>query len=87
MTEHDCQEMLGQLSEYLDGEATAVVCEEIERHLENCADCRVVVDTLQKTILLYRGLPQPSLPDPLRLKLYHTLDIETVVPATVRSDG
>ncbi|OQY26240.1 MAG: hypothetical protein B6I38_11685, partial [Anaerolineaceae bacterium 4572_5.1] len=30
------------------------LCEEIESHLADCEDCKVVVDTLEKTVYLYR---------------------------------
>lgn len=76
MEHQDCRHLLGDLSEYLDGEASAAVCAEIERHLTDCADCRVVVDTLRKTVLLYRHQPQPTLPDQVRARLYRALDLE-----------
>ena len=50
-----CRELLGSLSDYVDGAADAVLCAEIERHLEGCDNCRVVVDTLGRTVSLYRG--------------------------------
>ena len=56
MAEHDhnrdCRRMLGELSKYLDGEASEELCAEIEQHMANCEDCRIVVDTLGKTVLL-----------------------------------
>jgi predicted anti-sigma-YlaC factor YlaD len=74
--EHDgCKHLLGDLSEYLDGEASAEICAEIEGHMDGCDDCRVVIDTLNKTIVLYRTLPQPDLPDGVRQRLYKALDL------------
>ena len=70
-----CQHLLEHMSDYLDGEAPAELCAEIERHLAGCADCRVVVDTLRKTITLYHELPRPELPPEARLRLYHALDL------------
>ena len=54
MNRHECQHLLGQLSDYVDGELEQTMCEEIERHLADCQNCRVVVDTLSKTVALYR---------------------------------
>ena len=71
-----CQDFLQDLSLYIDREASARLCEEIERHLAECADCRVVVNTLQRTISLYRALPQPEMPERLRERLYHTFHLE-----------
>lgn len=72
----NCRHLLGDLSDYLDGQAPEAICAEIERHMAGCEDCRVVVDTLHKTVLLYRGLPQPSLPESAREQLYRALDLE-----------
>ena len=82
MAESKCQhELLDNISEYLDGEASADLCAEIERHLAGCDDCRVVVDTLRKTITLYHELPQPELPPEARLRLYKLLDLSEFLPA------
>lgn len=79
MAEHDhnrdCRRMLGELSKYLDGEASEELCAEIEQHMANCEDCRIVVDTLGKTVLLYRDLPQPTMPAEARERLYQSLDL------------
>lgn len=72
----DCHYLLADLSDYLDGEASAEVCAEIERHLAECENCRVVVNTLEKTITLYRELPQPEMPDAVRQRLYRRLNLE-----------
>lgn len=71
-----CRDMLGDLSAYLDGEASDEICAEIERHMAGCEDCRIVVDTLRKTVFLYRDLPRPELPDDARQRLYQALDLE-----------
>lgn len=71
-----CAHLLADLSEYLDGDAAAEVCAEIERHLAACADCRVVVDTLSKTVALYHILPQPELPAATRTRLFAALNLD-----------
>ncbi|MFN2179163.1 MAG: anti-sigma factor family protein [Candidatus Promineifilaceae bacterium] len=78
MHEHkkDCQLLLEDLSIYLEGEASDAVCAEIEHHLRECDDCRVVVDTLNQTLHLYHTLPQPDMPEDLRERLYKSLDLE-----------
>jgi hypothetical protein len=50
-----CEEVLEQLSDYLDEDARAELCEAIEQHLSRCHDCQVEVDTIKKTILLYQA--------------------------------
>ncbi len=75
MQHEGCGELLGELSQYLDGEASEQVCTEIERHIASCEDCRVVVDTLRKTIELYHHLPRPALSAEAQERLYRSLDL------------
>ena len=58
----DCNEVLGQLSDYLDSEARAELCHAIEEHLARCHDCKVEVDTVRKTILLYQNESKAPIP-------------------------
>ena len=51
----DCTEVLEQLSDYLDAEARAELCRQIDAHLARCSRCQVHVDTVRKTILLYHN--------------------------------
>jgi predicted anti-sigma-YlaC factor YlaD len=76
MDDQGCGALLDELSLFLDGEATEALCAEIEHHMAGCEDCRVVVDTLRKTLLLYRNLPAPNLPDEARQRLYRSVDLE-----------
>ncbi|MCX8061858.1 MAG: zf-HC2 domain-containing protein [Anaerolineales bacterium] len=80
MTAHrpSCREMLGSLSEYLDGELEAELCAAIESHLSECENCRIVVDTLRKTITLYHQHAEedPQLPAEVRLRLFKRLNLE-----------
>ncbi len=73
-----CREMLGSLSDYLDGEAEAEICAAIESHLAECENCRIVVDTLRKTIILYhqQAEEEPLLPQDVRSRLFKRLNLE-----------
>ena len=75
MTHQDCRELLGDLSAFLDGEASAEICAEIRRHMADCRKCRVVVDTLRKTVTLFHTVPQPEMPEKTRERLYKVLDL------------
>jgi predicted anti-sigma-YlaC factor YlaD len=50
-----CKELLETLSDYVDGSLEEQLCKEIEQHMAECENCRVVIDTLKKTVSLYRG--------------------------------
>ncbi|MBI5961052.1 MAG: zf-HC2 domain-containing protein [Chloroflexi bacterium] len=71
-----CRRYLGSLSDYADGALTDELCAEIEAHMEGCENCRVVVNTLTKTILLYRQSPAPDMPDAVKERLYKVLHLE-----------
>lgn len=77
--EHDhraCQEILDHISDYLDGELEAALCAELEAHLSGCHNCRVLVDTVRKTITLYHAQPPAELPSDVEGRLYRVLKIE-----------
>jgi anti-sigma factor RsiW len=67
---------LGELSDYVDGELEAALCAELEAHLADCPDCRVMVDTLRKTIVLYRSQAQADLPSDVQARLYKVLELD-----------
>ena len=71
-----CHQYLELLSDYADGELSEELCRELETHMETCENCRVVVDTLNKTILLYQQLPEPALPEDVKLRLHKVLKLD-----------
>ncbi len=76
MKEHEsCSELVYSLSEYVDGTLDERLCAELERHMQDCQNCRVVVNTLRKTIELYRTSPAEDMPDDVRSRLYACLDL------------
>ncbi len=71
-----CQEIKQQLSDYLDGELDPAVCAELEQHLRGCDNCRVMVDTLHKTILLYREYSRTPPPAGVHERLVRVLKLD-----------
>ena len=81
MSEHvhtpQCRQLLGSLSEYIDGELEAELCSQIEEHLKDCDNCRVVINTLRKTVELYEQTAEPAgLPDAVRDRLFLKLELK-----------
>jgi anti-sigma factor RsiW len=77
----ECRKLLKDLSDYVDGDLDETLCVEIERHMDECDNCRVVVDTLRKTVLLYRDLPAEPMPPEAEARLFRCLDLEAFVGA------
>jgi anti-sigma factor RsiW len=68
-----CEEVIRQLSEYIDGELDVVLVKELSVHLDRCEDCRIVVDTCRKTIEIYCNTEPLPLPDDVRERLERAL--------------
>jgi anti-sigma factor RsiW len=74
--EHDtCRDLLSDLSAYIDGELEEALCVEIEQHMAECENCRMVVDTLRKTVLLYHSLPAEPIPGDVEARLFRRLQL------------
>lgn len=72
---------LHELSEFIDGELAPEVCAELEQHMAGCENCRVVVDTLRRTVSLYRTLPtDPALPPEVEERLWRRFDMADLLP-------
>jgi len=69
----DCEELLSGISDYIDGTASKELCAELQHHMEGCENCRVVVDTIQKTVHLYKGDQEVDLPEGFQARLHGTL--------------
>jgi predicted anti-sigma-YlaC factor YlaD len=73
----ECRQLLGSLSDYIDGDLEQVLCDEIEQHMGECDNCRIVIDTLRKTIELYQITSSPpTVPEDVRKRLFHRLDLD-----------
>ena len=51
----ECDDVRDQLADFLDEDAVAELCREIEAHMKHCPNCRVYVDTIRKTVVLYQA--------------------------------
>jgi anti-sigma factor RsiW len=73
-----CKSLLGFLSDFVDGSLSEELCQEIEFHAAGCEHCRIVVDTLRKTISLYHAsASEPAeIPGEIRSQLFKTLNLE-----------
>lgn len=67
------------LAQYLDGEAGTDLCAAIEKHLQECDACHVIVHTTQRTVSLYHQLPRPTFSEAFRRRLYQALDLDDLL--------
>ncbi len=45
---------------FIDGELDEATCEELKKHIAACPRCRIYVDTVRKTIVLYQENDTPK---------------------------
>ncbi len=64
-----CPDYMHHLNDYLDGTLDADLCREIDEHVGNCDNCRIMIDTLRQTVKLCRGGKEVPLPPSLEAKL------------------
>lgn len=69
----NCKDIIRELSEYLDGELTPAVRAQLETHLKDCEDCRMVVDGTRKTIEIFCHCQPVPLPQDVRSRLHSAL--------------
>lgn len=69
----NCRSIVKELSNYLDEALDTSLKVSIEKHLEHCEDCRVVVDTTKKTIQIYCNSEPAPLPEDTRMRLREAL--------------
>ncbi len=61
-----CPDVLRLFSRHLEGEISADVCAEMQRHLEGCPRCREACASLQRTLDLCRTAPAPQVPESIQ---------------------
>jgi predicted anti-sigma-YlaC factor YlaD len=69
----NCRKIVVELSNYLDEALDPALKASIERHLADCEDCRLVVDTTKKTIHIYCNSEPAPLPEDTRQRLHEAL--------------
>lgn len=68
-----CEELLQYLSDYIDQELSDALTEEAQAHLATCQNCRVVLDSTQQTIFLFREQGKRTIPAQNRARLFNQL--------------
>ena len=58
-----CPDVLMLFSRHLEGEISADLCAQMERHVERCVRCRDACASLQRTLQICRTTPSPHVPE------------------------
>ena len=69
----NCEEVIHELSVYIDGELAEALLQEMESHLEECSECKLVVNQTKKTIEIFCDSEPIELPVEVRSRLHDAL--------------
>lgn len=58
-----CTWVFHHLSEYLDHEMQADVCQQVDDHVRECVSCRALLGNMQNTVDLLHEMAGPHLPE------------------------
>lgn len=76
-----CKSVYEYICENLDADMNSPRCRKIKKHLEECPDCTAYLDSLKKTIILYRAEKGPRLSSSAHKRLFKILDLPTRKPS------
>lgn len=71
-----CGKVYEHLCENLDSKLDSESCRRIKAHIKGCKNCTALLDSLKKTVFLYKKYPAPELPDNCRNKLFAVIQLE-----------
>ena len=68
-----CKDFLNELSEFLDDSLDPNIRAALHKHVEECPNCWVILDTTQRTIKVYKGLEPQTIPPDIHSRLMTAL--------------
>ena len=69
----NCKGVIRELSNYIDGDLDPGLKTELERHLQHCEDCTMIVDQTKKSIEILCDSRPVELPSDVRSRLHDAL--------------
>ena len=69
-----CKDLLAELNTYLDDTVDPNLRQELQRHVNECPNCWVVVDTTQKTLKVFKGMEPQAIPPSIESRVMKVLE-------------
>ena len=69
-----CKDFLSELSDYLDETIDAELRAKLEKHITECPNCWVILDTTRRTIKIYKGMEAHPVPEDVQSRLMQALE-------------
>lgn len=73
----NCDDLLRLLADYAEGAGDECLCQEVERHLRECAPCETLREDLERVSRLCREGTPPRLPADVRARIVSLLRAES----------
>jgi hypothetical protein len=69
----NCRSAYKHICQNLDADINSSQCREIRAHIESCSNCTAYLDSVKKTVYLYRAYPTPRVSAQTHKKLIATI--------------
>jgi anti-sigma factor RsiW len=69
----NCDGVIREISNYIDGDLDAAMKQELERHLDHCQECALVVNQTKMTVEIFCDSQPVELPTEVRSRLHEAL--------------
>lgn len=69
----NCKEVIRDISDFIDGDLDAASKQDLESHLQDCEECRLVVNQTKKTVEVFCDSEPVELPGEVRNRLHDAL--------------
>jgi anti-sigma factor RsiW len=76
----NCKLVYRHICENLDENIHSARCQAIRKHLVSCPECGAYLDSIKKTITLYKTNPAPKIPTAVHRKLLKIISAEMARP-------
>ena len=78
----NCKGVIRELNNYLDGELSAALKRDLEEHLDDCIDCKLIVNQTKLSIDIVCDCGPVELPTEVRARLHEALRRKMRSPQT-----
>lgn len=71
----DCRPFFERLCDALGEDLSSPVCQELKDHLDQCPECSLQIDSIRRTVEIYRCLPPVGVPGDVQERLRARLNL------------
>jgi hypothetical protein len=79
-----CRQAYLFICDNLNANLNSARCREVRKHLAGCRDCTAFLDSVRKTVALYKAEPMPAVPARVHKSLLKTIDLAWETAPTPR---